>query len=83
MTGCPPGPLKVEATERYAHPASEWLKEPAVHISESIAADILPGYLGQTIETLGEARGRTIKADRGIVALLFPARLGARPPRAA
>ena len=83
MIGCLLGPFNVEATERYAHLASDWLKESAVRISESIAADILPGCLGLTIETLGEARGRTIKADWGTVTLLFLARLGERPPRAA
>jgi len=39
MIGCLFGLFKVEATERYAHLASDWLKESAVRISESIAAD--------------------------------------------
>ena len=39
MIGCLLGLFKVEATERYAHLASDWLKESAVRISESIAAD--------------------------------------------
>ena len=83
MSGCLLGNLKVETTARYAHLASDWLKALAVRISESIAEDDLPGYPGQTIETLGEARGRTTKANWAIVTLLFPARLGARPPRTA
>ena len=83
MIGCLLGLFKVEVAERYAHLASDWLKESAVHISESIAADILPGCLGLTTEALGGERGRTTKADWGIVTLLFPARLGERPPWAA
>ena len=39
MIGCLFGLFKVEATERYAHLASDWLKKSAVRISESIAAD--------------------------------------------
>ena len=54
-----------------------------MRITESIAEYVLPGYPGLTIETLREARGRTIKADWGIVTLLFRARLGESPPRAA
>ena len=83
MIGCLLGSFRLMATERYAHLASVWLKELPMRISESIAADILPGCLGLTIETLREARGRTTKADWGIVTLVFPARLGERPPRAA
>lgn len=53
------GHSEVQTTERYAHLASDWLKESAVRISESIAADILTGYPGLETETLGEARGAT------------------------
>ena len=83
MTGGLFGLFRVEATERYAHLASDRLKEPAVRISESIAEEFLPGYLGLTIGTLGEHGAGVIKADWGIVTLLFPVRIGARPPRAA
>ena len=39
MIGCLFGLFKVASTERYAHLASDSLKESAVRISESIAAD--------------------------------------------
>lgn len=37
------GHSEVQTTKRYAHLASDWLKESAVRISESIAKDILTG----------------------------------------
>lgn len=77
------GHFEVQTTERYAHLASDWLKESAVRISESIAADILTGYPGLETETLGQAPGATTEDDHATVISLFPQRLRARPPRAA
>ena len=77
------GHSEVQTTERYAHLASDWLKEPAERISESIAADILTGYPELETETLGEARGATTEDGHATVAPQFTQRLRARPPRAA
>ena len=41
------GHSEAQTTERYAHLASDWVRESAVRISESIGADILTGYPGQ------------------------------------
>ena len=50
------GHSEVQTTERYAHLASDWVRESAVRISESIAADILTGYPGQEGIPMAEAR---------------------------
>ena len=50
------GHSEVQTTERYAHLASDWVKESAVRISESIAADILTGYPGQEGISMAEDR---------------------------
>ena len=75
--------MRVYTTARYAHLASDWLKESAVRISESIAADILTGYPGVKTEALAEARGGTADEDEAIVTPLFPARFRARSVRVA
>ena len=41
------GHSELQATERYAHLDRDWVREAAVRISESIAADVLTGYPGQ------------------------------------
>ena len=41
------GHSELQATERYAHLDRDWLREAAVRVSESIAADILTGYPGR------------------------------------
>ena len=81
MIGRRLGHSEVRTTERYAHLASDWLKESAVRISESIAADILTGYPGVTLDT--ELRGGPADEDEAIVTPLFPARLRGRSSRAA
>ena len=73
----------MRTTERYAHLASDRLKESAVRISESIAADILTGYSGVKPGTLAEPRGGPADEDEAIVTPLFPARLRGRSSRAA
>ena len=49
------GHSELQATERYAHLDRDWLREAAVRISESIAADILTGYPGRQGELLPAA----------------------------
>ena len=49
---------EVQTTERYAHLASDLVKDSAVSISESIAADILTGYPGQEGNSMAEHRAR-------------------------
>ena len=83
MIGRRLGHSEVRPTERYAHLASDWLKESAVRISESIAADILTGYPGVKPGMLAEPRGGPADEDEAIVTPLFPARLRGRSSRAA
>ena len=73
----------MQTTERYAHLASDWLKESAVRISESIAADILTGYPGAKPGTPAGPRGGTAGEDEAILTPVFPERLYGRPSRAA
>ena len=40
------GHSEAQTTERYAHLAGDWVRESAVRISDSIGADMLPGYTG-------------------------------------
>ncbi len=74
---------ELQATERYAHLDRDWVRDAAVRISESIAADVLTGYPGQKAKPMDlSARG----ANEEVVVNDFPvsrARLGARSPRAA
>lgn len=51
------GHSELQATERYAHLDRAWLREAAMRISESIAADVLIGYPG--------LRGRPLQALSG------------------
>ena len=48
------GHSEIQATERYAHLDRDWVRDAAVRISESIAADVLTGYPGQEGELLAE-----------------------------
>ena len=69
------GHSEVQTTERYAHLTADWVRDSAVRISESIAADILTGYseqrshflegrLGGINETDGDAH-ETVARFRG------------------
>ena len=49
------GHSELQATERYAHLDRDWLREAAVRVSESIAADILTEYPGRQGESLPAA----------------------------
>ena len=46
MIGRLPGHTQVETTARYAHLAKDSVRESAVRISESIAADLVRDYPG-------------------------------------
>ena len=46
------GHSELQATERYAHLDRDWVREAAVRISESVAADVLTGYPGQREQLL-------------------------------
>ena len=77
------GHSELQATERYAHLDRDWVRDAAVRISESIAADVLKGYPGQKAKLMVlSAHG----ANEEVVMNDFPAsraRFGARSPRAA
>ena len=49
------GHSELQATERYAHLERNWVREAAVRISESIAADFLAEYPGRQGESLPAA----------------------------
>ena len=52
------GHSEPQTTERYAHLDRDWVRETAVRISESIAADILPAYPGRNDATFASAGRR-------------------------
>ena len=54
MIGCLLGHSEEQTTERYAHLDRDWVREGAIRISESLAADFLTGYTG---------RPRTVRED--------------------
>ena len=78
MAGRLLGYSTVQATERYAHLASDWLKESVVCVAERIVQNILTGYPDLKTETLGEGRGGRTEEDHVIDTLLIPARIHAR-----
>lgn len=39
--------FELQATQYYAHLNRDWVKDAAVRISESVAADVLAGYSGK------------------------------------
>ena len=73
MAGRLLGYFTERATERYAHLASDWLKESVVCITERIVQNILTGYPALKPETLGEGRGGRIEEDHVIDTPLIPA----------
>lgn len=66
---------KVQATEHYAHLASDRLKKSEVCTTESIVGDILAGYPDLKIEMLGVARGGATEEGYAIVTSLVPVRV--------
>ena len=67
------GHSEAQTTERYAHLAGDWVRESAVRISDSIAADLLPGYSGGQNGGLPVAYGAIAHEDATIGAPVFPA----------
>ena len=77
------GHSELQATERYAHLDRDWVREAAVRISESIAADILTAYPGQDAKPFPRYSGRVNENVMVNDVPGFRARLGAQSPRAA
>ena len=75
------GHSEEQTTERYAHLDRDWVREGAIRISESLAADVLTGYPGRPGTAPADARGGA--ADGGGLVLAFPAQYRGRPTRAA
>ena len=75
------GHSEEQTTERYAHLDRDWVREGAIRISESLAADVLTGYPGRPGTAPADARGGA--ADGGGPVLAFPAQFRGRPTRAA
>ena len=79
------GHSELQTTERYAHLDREWVREAAVRVSESIAADVLTGYPGHRAEP-GAHDGSTESAGERVRvtdAPPFRARFRSRLSRAA
>ena len=68
------GHSELQATERYAHLDWDWIRDAAVRISESIAADVLTGYPGHREGALAGGGGWTAASDETAGAPVFPAR---------
>ena len=67
------GHSEAQTTERYAHLAGDWVRDSAVRISDSIAADMLPGYSGGRERTVATGRDLTADNDDTFGAPVFPA----------
>ena len=77
------GHSELQTTERYAHLGRDWVREAAVRISESIAADVLTGYPRRQGTPAPESpEGRTIE-EPNMHGLTFLARFRANSSRAA
>ena len=74
------GHSEPQTTERYAHLDRDWIRETAVRISESIAADVLAAYPGQNGVALSEAGARQSVQHEGKFMSGFPWRWRARSP---
>ena len=77
------GHSELQTTERYAHLDRDWVREAAVRISESIAAEILTGYPGHAGTASARARGGAKDDDGTGRGPAFPVRSRARASRAA
>ena len=67
------GHSEAQMTKRYAHLPEDCVRESAVRISDSIAADILPGYSGDQEGVLSVGHGRTEHDEDTIGSPVFPA----------
>ena len=77
------GHSELQATERYAHLDRDWVRDAAVRISESIAAEVLIGYPGHRMGALSEGRCSTAEQDETMSAPAFPAPTWRRLSRSA
>ena len=77
------GHSELQATERYAHLDRDWIRDAAVRISESIAADVLTGYPGHREGALAGGGGWPAASDETLGAPVFPARSWRRLSRSA
>lgn len=77
------GHSALQATERYAHLDRDWVREAAVRISESIAADVLTGYPGQHGQLLADAPRVRAGEEAGVETSSSVAWFRARSSRAA
>ena len=77
------GHSELQATERYAHLDRDWVREAAVRISESIAADVLTGYPGERSVASSKAGGGQSVVEEPGLTHGFASRFRARSPRAA
>ena len=76
------GHSEEQTTERYAHLDRDWVREGAIRISESLAADVLTGYPGWPGTAPVEARGGAADSGAAGSVLAFPAQFRGRPTRA-
>ena len=77
------GHSEEQTTERYAHLDRDWVREGAIRISESLAADILTGYPGRPGTAPEDVRGGAADSGAARSVLAFPAQFRGRPTRAA
>ena len=77
------GHSEEQTTERYAHLDRDWVREGAIRISESLAADILTGYPGRPGTAPEDTRGGAADSGAARSVLAFPAQFRGRPTRAA
>ena len=76
------GHSEEQTTERYAHLDRDWVREGAIRISESLAADVLTGYPGRPGTAPADARGGAADGGAARAVLAFPAQFRGRPTRA-
>lgn len=67
------GHSEAQTTERYAHLAGDWVRESALRISDSIAADMLTGYSGGKNGLPVPGRSPAAENDDTIGGPVFPA----------
>ena len=77
------GHSEEQTTERYAHLDRDWVREGAIRISESLAADVLTGYPGRPGTAPADVRGGAVDSGAARSVLAFPAQFRGRPTRAA
>ena len=77
------GHSELQTTERYAHLDRDWVREAAVRISESIAAEVLTGYPGRQGTPAPESPAGRAPEEPNLHGPTFLARFRAKSSRAA